>query len=57
MIYSSFNLFLTVQFTIGYFFVVFIFYTFYKKTNLQFSIGYGLIQEGAHIFHMFEDAG
>ena len=32
MIYS-FNLFLTVQLTIGYFFVDFIFYTFYKKAS------------------------
>ena len=31
MIYSPFNLFLTLQFIIGYFFVVFVFYTFYKK--------------------------
>ena len=38
MIYSPFNLFLT--FVIGYFFVVFTFHLFYKKTKLKFSIGY-----------------
>ena len=40
MIYSPFNLFLTLQFVIGYFFVVFIFHLFYKKAKLKFSIGY-----------------
>ena len=45
-----FNLFLTLQFIIGYFFVVFIFYSFYKKAKLKFSIDYDFFQEGAHIF-------
>ena len=57
MISTPFNLFLTLQFIIGYFFVVFIFYTFYKKENLKFSIGYDFFQESAHFFHMFKDAG
>ena len=57
MISTPFNLFLTLQFIIGYFYVVFIFYTFYKKANLKFSIGYDFFQESAHFFHMFKDAG
>ena len=56
-IYSPFNLFLTLQFIIGYFFVAFIFYSFYKKAKLKFSIGYDFFQEGAHILNMFRDAG
>ena len=56
MIYSPFNFFLTLQFIIGFCFV-FIFYSFYKKAKLKFSIGYDFFQEGAHIFHMFKDAG
>ena len=49
MIYTPFNLFLTLQFVIG-FFIFFIFYSFYKKAKLKFSIGYNFFQEGAHIF-------
>ena len=52
-----FNLFLTLQFIIGYFFVVFIFYSFDKTAKLKFSTGYDFFQELAHIFHMFKDAG
>ena len=47
---------LTLQYIIGYFFVVLIFYSFYKKVKLNFFIGYDFFQEGAHIFHMFRDA-
>ena len=54
MIYSPSNLFLTLQFIIGVFFY---FYSFYRKMKLKFSIGYDFFQEGAHIFHMFRDAG
>ena len=50
MIYSPFNLFPTLQFVLGYFFVVFIFYSFFKKAKLKFSIGYDFVQEGRHIF-------
>ena len=57
MIYSPFNLFLTLQLIIGYFLVVFILYIFSKKVNLKCSKGYGFFKEGAHIFRMFEDAG
>ena len=57
MIYWPFNLFLTLRFIIGYFFVVFIIYSFYKKAKLKFSIDYDFFQEGAHIFHMMKDAG
>ena len=57
MIYSPFNLFPTLQFVLGYFFVVFIFYSFFKKAKLKFSIGYDFVQEGGHIFLMFKDAG
>ena len=57
MISTPFNLFLTLQFIIGYFFVVFIFYSFYKTAKLKFFIGYDFFQEAAHIFHMFKHAG
>ena len=55
MTYSPVNLFL--HFIKGYFFVAFIFYSFYKKVELKFFIGYDFFQEGAHIFHMFRDVG
>ena len=55
MTYSPVNLFL--HFIKGYFFVAFIFYSFYKKVELKFFIGYDFFEEGANIFHMFRDVG
>ena len=54
MIYSPVNLFLTLQFIIGYFFVVFMFYSFYEKVKLKFSIGYNFFQKGLIFFTCFE---
>ena len=56
MIYSPFNLFLILQFIVGYF-LLFLFFThFYKKVKLKFSIGYDFFQEGAHNCYVFRDA-
>ena len=45
------------HYIIGYFLVVCIFHSFYEIVKLKFFIGFDCFQEGAHIFHLFRDAG
>ena len=47
------NLFITLLYVIGYFFVAFIFYTFYIIMKLIFFLGSDFFQKGAQIFYMF----